>query len=97
MSDLVWVQNPSPIAIFREGNYPVLRGTFVDLDGKGLLYTRGSVPFYGTYPGLRVPRPLLQSLRNSDSNLPTLAKDVLRVTQGELEHHPIRSEASRAD
>ena len=37
MSDLVWVQESSPIAIFRQGNYPVLRGTFVDLDGKGLL------------------------------------------------------------
>src|SRR5579863_7734766 len=54
MSDLVWVQESSPIAIFRDGNYPVLRGTFIDLAGKGLLYTRGSVPYYGTYPGLRV-------------------------------------------
>ena len=82
MSDLVWVQESSPIAIFREGNYPVLRGTFVDLDGKGLLYTRGSVPFYGTYPGLRVPRPLLLvPHENSDSKLLTLAKDVLALTK----------------
>jgi hypothetical protein len=82
MSDLVWVQESSPIAIFREGNYPVLRGTFVDLDGKGLLYTRGSVPFYGTYPGLRVPRPLLLvPHENSDTNLLTLAKDVLALTK----------------
>lgn len=51
MSDLAWVQESSPIAIFRDGHYPVLRGTFVDLGGKGLLYTRGSVPFYGTFPG----------------------------------------------
>ena len=82
ISDLVWVQESSPIAIFREGNYPVLRGTFVDLDGKGLLYTRGSVPFYGTYPGLRVPRPLLLvPHENSDSKLLTLAKDVLALTK----------------
>jgi hypothetical protein len=82
MSDLVWVQESSPIAIFREGNYPVLRGTFVDLNGKGLLYTRGSVPFYGTYPGLRVPRPLLLVPHvNSDSNLLALAKDVLALTK----------------
>lgn len=82
MSDLLWVQESSPIAIFREGNYPVLRGTFVDLDGKGLLYTRGSVPFYGTYPGLRVPRPLLLvPHENSDTNLLTLAKDVLALTK----------------
>jgi hypothetical protein len=59
MADLLWIQESSPIAVFRDGNYPVLRGTFIDLNGKGLLYTRGSVPYYGTYPGLRVPRPLL--------------------------------------
>jgi hypothetical protein len=82
MSDLVWVQESSPIAIFREGNYPVLRGTFVDLGGKGLLYTRGSVPFYGTFPGLRVPRPLLLvPHENSDSKILTLAKDVLALTK----------------
>lgn len=82
MSDLLWVQESSPIAIFREGNYPVLRGTFVDLGGKGLLYTRGSVPFYGTFPGLRVPRPLLLvPHENSDSKILTLAKDVLALTK----------------
>ncbi|EJW09850.1 hypothetical protein A33M_0894 [Rhodovulum sp. PH10] len=82
MSDLVWVQESSPIAIFRDGNYPVLRGTFVDLGGKGLLYTRGSVPFYGTFPGLRVPRPLLLvPHENSDSKLLTLARDVLALTK----------------
>ncbi|MDD4600976.1 MAG: hypothetical protein PHQ46_07955 [Negativicutes bacterium] len=82
MSDLLWVQESSPIAVFRDGNYPVLRGTFVDLKGKGLLYTRGSVPYYGTYPGLRVPRPLLLvPHENSDNNLLKLAKDVLAFTK----------------
>ena len=82
IADLVWLQESSPIALFRDGNYPVLRGTFVDIDGKGLLYTRGSVPYYGTYPGLRVPRPLLLvPHKNSDPNLLTLAKDVLALTK----------------
>jgi hypothetical protein len=82
MCDLVWVQESSPIAIFRDGNYPVLRGTFVDLGGKGLLYTRGSVPFYGTYPGLRIPRPLLLvPHQNSDSSLLAMAKHVLALTK----------------
>jgi hypothetical protein len=78
MADLLWVQESSPIAVLRDGNYPVLRGTFIDLNGKGLLYTRGSVPYYGTYPGLRVPRPLLLvPHENTDSAILTLAKDVL--------------------
>jgi hypothetical protein len=60
----------------------LLRGTFVDLKGKGLLYTRGSVPYYGTYPGLRVPRPLLLvPHENSDSALPQLAEEVLALTK----------------
>jgi hypothetical protein len=64
------------------GNYPVLRGTFVDLKGKGLLYTRGSVPYYGTYPGLRVPRPwLLAPHENSDGALPKLAEEVPALTK----------------
>jgi hypothetical protein len=82
MADLLWVQESSPIAVFRDGNYPVLRGTFVDLDGKGLLYTRGSVPYYGTYPGLRVPRPLLLvPHEHTDSTIIALAKDVLALTK----------------
>jgi hypothetical protein len=82
LCDLLWVQESSPIAVFRDGNYPVLRGTFVDLCGKGLLYTRGSVPYYGTYPGLRVPRPLLLvPHENSDSALPRLAEEVLALTK----------------
>ncbi len=82
MADLLWVQESSPIAVFRDGNYPVLRGTFIDLNGKGLLYTRGSVPYYGTYPGLRVPRPLLLvPHENTDSTILTLAKDVLALTK----------------
>lgn len=82
LCDLLWVQESSPIAIFRDGNYPVLRGTFVDLDGKGLLYTRGSVPYYGTYPGLRVPRPLLLvPHENSDSSVHRLAGEILALTK----------------
>jgi hypothetical protein len=82
LSDFVWVQESSPIAVLRDGNYPVLRGTFVDLRGKGLLYTRGSVPYYGTYPGLRIPRPLLLvPHENSDSALARLAEEVLALTK----------------
>ncbi len=76
--------------MFRDGNYPVLRGTFVDLKGKGLLYTRGSVPYYGTYPGLRVPRPLLLvPHENTDSAILSWPKDVLALDQSQLEHYAI--------
>ena len=59
LRDLVWVQELYSVKVFRDGNYPVMRGTFVELDRKGLLYTNGRFPYYGTYPGIYDPRPLL--------------------------------------
>ena len=44
LRDLVWVQESYSVKVFRDGNYPVMRGTFVELDGKGLLYTNGGCP-----------------------------------------------------
>lgn len=82
MRDMVWVQESTPIALHRNGKFPVLRGTFVDLGGKGLLYTRGSVPFYGTYPGQRVPRPLLLSPHEqTDRSVRQLAEEVFALTK----------------
>jgi hypothetical protein len=47
----------SNVRFFRHGAYPPLRGTHIILDDENsLLYTRGSVPFYRKYPGLRSPR-----------------------------------------
>lgn len=82
LRDLVWVQESYSVKVLRDGNYPVLRGTFVDLDGKGLLYTNGSMPYYGTYPGQYDPRPLLLCPhRGGDSTIAQLAEEVLSLTK----------------
>lgn len=82
MCDMVWVQESTPISLLRNGNYPVLRGTFVDLNGKGLLYTRGSVPYYGTYPGMRIPRPLLLCPHaETDRSIRQIAEEILALTK----------------
>lgn len=82
LRDLVWVQESYSVKILRDGNYPVLRGTFVDLDGKGLLYTNGSIPYYGTYPGLYDPRPLLLCPHSScDSTVAQIAEEVFSLTK----------------
>jgi hypothetical protein len=79
---LVWVQESYDAKILRDGDYPVLRGTFVELDGKGLLYTNGSIPYYGTYPGLYVPRPLLLVPHpSSDSTAAQIAEEVFSLTK----------------
>lgn len=68
--------------LLRDGNYPVLRGTFVELGGNGLLYTTGSMPYYGTYPGLYDPRPLLLAPhRSCDSTIAQIAEEVFSLTK----------------
>ena len=82
LRDLVWVQESYSVKILRDGNYPVLRGTFVNLAGKGLLYTNGSIPYYGTYPGLYDPRPLLLCPHEScDSTISQIAEEVFSLTK----------------
>lgn len=82
LRDLVWVQESYSVKILRDGNYPVMRGTFVELDGKGLLYTNGSIPYYGTYPGMYDPKPLLLCpYPGSDSTIAQIAGEVLSLTK----------------
>ena len=82
LRDLVWVQESYSVKILRDGNYPVLRGTFVNFGGKGLLYTNGSIPYYGTYPGLYDPRPLLLCPHPScDSTISQIAEEVFSLTK----------------
>lgn len=57
--DLIWVTNSEDALVFRPGNAPPLRGTFMTFGpAEHLIYTKGSVDFYLTYPGMYVPRPL---------------------------------------
>jgi hypothetical protein len=68
--------------LFRGGVYPPLRGTFLRLqDASGLLYLRGSVQFFQTYPGMYVPRPLEFSVSHSEATLEQLAKEILSLSK----------------
>jgi hypothetical protein len=68
--------------LFRRGAYPPLRGTYVALDERNvLLYTRGSVDFYRTYPGPYVPQPLLVRCQQTDLSPRELAEEALALTK----------------
>jgi hypothetical protein len=68
--------------LFRTGTYPPLRGTFLNLQpSTGLLYLRGSVQFFETYPGMYVPRPLEFSVTRSETPLDQLAKEMLSLSK----------------
>jgi len=57
--DLTWVTSSDGIRAYRRGQAPPLRGTLIDLgDDEAVLYTKGSIDFYSTYPGMHVPTPI---------------------------------------
>lgn len=68
--------------LYRDGRYPPLRGTMLTLDDRThLLYTRGSVPYYATYPGMYVPRPLKVQMAQADGSARQAAEELLALTK----------------
>jgi hypothetical protein len=46
-----------------------------------LLYTRGSVEFFSTYPGMYVPQPLAMRIDAGDTTAKELARETLALTK----------------
>ncbi len=68
--------------LFRDGIYPPLRGTMLSLDDRThLLYSRGSVPHFATYPGMYVPRPLKFYIAQAEESPRRLAEEILALTK----------------
>ncbi len=68
--------------LFRERTYPPLRGTFFNLRrDTGLLYLRGSVQFFQTYPGMYVPRPLEFSVTRADTSIEQIGREMLSLSK----------------
>jgi len=83
IADFIWVPRRSPIRLLRNGIYPPLRGTVLRVDDEQtILYTRGSVDFFRTYPGMYVPNPLLlRAQRRDSSDWSLLLKETLALTK----------------
>jgi hypothetical protein len=80
--ELLWIPGGEAIRLFRHGQHPPLRGTMLSLDDqRHLLYTHGSVPFYGTYPGLYIPVPLAFRTIDCESSPDQLAEELLALTK----------------
>ncbi len=70
------------IRLFREGAYPTLRGTLVSLSDKyQALYTRGSVDFFHTYPGMYAPQALGIRIEQAEQAPKFLANEILELTK----------------
>lgn len=79
--DFVTVMD-SKLRLFRKGNYPPYRGTLMRLDdNRHLLYTRGSVWYYQTYPGLYVPKPIEVRVVKSEESTNFITREILGLTK----------------
>lgn len=85
--ELVWLSEREPTRLFRIGTHPPLRGTFVSLaDDRHLLYTKGSIDFYGTYPGMYIPAPLAIRPVDVAQSPQQLAAEILALTKLNWNH-----------
>lgn len=70
------------IRLFGDNDYPPKRGTLLTIsETEGVLYTRGTVDFYKTYPGMYVPNPLKITVYEQDSSLESLCDEILGLTK----------------
>lgn len=68
--------------LHRNGKYPPLRGTFWELnDETKILYTKGSVDLFQTYPGLYIPKTLKVKVAYHEQSPKYLATELLALTK----------------
>lgn len=81
MAEFVSLTKSGP-KLFRAGAYPALRGTLLNLDEKThILYTRGSVDFFSTYPGMYVPTPLKIRCESVEQTPRFIASEMLALSK----------------
>jgi len=79
--DFITIQE-TDIRFFRDGLYPPLRGSMISLDeSRHILYTRGSVDYYKTYPGLYIPSPLEVRIVESDVSPRMICEEILALSK----------------
>jgi hypothetical protein len=72
----------SKTKLYRPGKYPPLRGTLLTLDDREMvLYTRGSVDFFETYPGKYIPVPLRVRSEGTDQTQRFLGREILALSK----------------
>jgi argonaute-like protein implicated in RNA metabolism and viral defense len=81
LRDFVTINSRHSFRFVRDGQYPILRGTMIRMAGdQCLLYTTGYIPRIRTYPGHRIPNPLLITHRG-DSEITEVCKEIMGLTK----------------
>lgn len=80
--DLVAIKSSNYKLLRKDGNYPVIRGTLLEIDStSGILYTTGYIPYYETFPGMHIPHPLDIEIYEAESTLKKIAEEILALTK----------------
>lgn len=82
LKDFVTILNRG-IKFMKKGDiYPPTRGTVIEI-GKDdyILFTKGWIPFFDTYPGLRVPSPIEIVEHYGDTPLKILFEEIFALTK----------------
>lgn len=70
------------VKLYRNGDYPVLRGTLWVLNSRvAFLWGAGFMPSVGTYPGSETPLPLRIDIQHGDEDIKQVAGDILGLTK----------------
>jgi hypothetical protein len=79
--DIVTVME-TDLRFFRDNLYPPVRGSLFSLsEERHILYTRGSVHQYQTYPGMYIPAPLEIRIEKRASSVKTICREILGLTK----------------
>jgi hypothetical protein len=82
IKDYVTIQSRGIRFMRKKGIYPPIRGTVIKIGEKNyILFTKGWIPYYKTYPGLRVPVPLEIVEHYGDSPIETICKEIFALTK----------------
>jgi len=72
----------SPVDWYREGSYPIVRGTVVKAPGpEFFIFTLGFIPQLLTFPKPGIPRPVRVRVGNIDSPERKMCKEILSLTR----------------
>ena len=79
--DLVTVGTSGNFRLFREGEYPPLRGALMEIGDNHFLYTTGYIPELKKYPHGHVPAPLRIVDHHGDTAPTRLLEEILCLTK----------------
>lgn len=79
--DLVTIMSSS-LRLYANSNYPPNRGSMASYDEKNhLLYSRGYVDYYGTYPGSYIPNPIEIRVIENDESPDKICQEILALSK----------------